>query len=34
MRKLLYELREKVVKESEIAMQVMLMFYDSYALIE
>jgi hypothetical protein len=34
MRKLLYELREKVVKKSEIAMQVMLMFYASYALIE
>jgi hypothetical protein len=34
MRKLLLENERKVGKEREIAIQVMLMFYASYALIE
>jgi hypothetical protein len=34
MRKLLWDLREEVGKEREIVIQVMLMFYASYALIE
>jgi hypothetical protein len=32
--KLLYENKKEVVKERKIAMQVMLMFYASYTLIE
>jgi hypothetical protein len=32
--KLLYELREKVGKKREVTIQVMLMFYASYALTE
>jgi hypothetical protein len=34
MRRLLWDLIEKVGKKREVAMQVMLMFYASYALIE